>query len=312
MAKAALAEAYTAFGLTIRSDFPLPELPLAVVPALNGDAVILEADLSARWQAIPKLSPTLGVSGNEVMFIVKDTAIYSVKDGNVISVSPASGADPDAVRLFILGSCMGILLIQKRILPLHGSALAIDGKAYALVGASGAGKSTLASYFMDQGYSMLSDDVIPVIVREGQPFAVPGYPQQKLWQQSLDYLGMNSSHYRPLFQRETKFAVPVQGRFHGDPLPLAGIFELSVLREGAPAVTRVSGLERLHLLFGHTYQRAMINRLGVREWHFGMLASFVNRLPVYRLSRPEQGYSAPQLASYINEAIEQQAKERAE
>ena len=38
---------------------------------------------------------------------------------------------------------MGALLMQRKILPLHGSAIAIDGKAYAFVGDSGAGKSTL-------------------------------------------------------------------------------------------------------------------------------------------------------------------------
>ena len=41
---------------------------------------------------------------------------------------------------------------EKDILPLHGSAVAINGKAYAFMGNSGAGKSTLASALINQGY----------------------------------------------------------------------------------------------------------------------------------------------------------------
>ena len=75
-------------------------------------------------------------------------------------------ADEDKIRLYILGTCMGALLMQRKILPLHGSAIAIDGKAYAFVGDSGAGKSTLASAFLSKGYKLLSDDVIAVSLSE--------------------------------------------------------------------------------------------------------------------------------------------------
>lgn len=300
---------YKAFGLQILSEFPLPELPRTDQPGMMGSVSVVHGNLAERWEGIPKITPNLGAAENEVMFLVKDTAIFSVQDGSSITVSPAPQAEADSIRLFILGSCMGVLLMQKGILALHGSSLVLDNKAYALVGRSGAGKSTLASYLMDQGHSLVSDDVIPVLVHNGQPLAVPGYPQQKLWQQSLDYLGMNSSAYRPLFQRETKFAVPVHDRFQAEPLPLAGIFELSVSADGPVTVEPISGLERLHTLYNHTYQKALVDRIGVREWHFGMLASFAGRLPMYRLTRPEQGFSAPQQTELIFETITPKVKE---
>lgn len=311
MASTVQSLAYKGFGLQIFSEFPLPELPLTEKPGLIGSVAVIHGELAERWQAIPKVTPSLGMLGSEVMFEAKGTAIFSIQDGIRITVSPAAGADMDCVRLYILGSCMGVLLMQKKILPLHGSALVLDNKAYALVGRSGAGKSTLASYLMDQGHLLVSDDVIPVMVQEGQPLAVPGYPQQKLWQQSLDYMGMNSSLYRPLFERETKFAVPVHDRFQGEPLPLAGVFELAVSEEEGPVTVQpISGMERFHTLFNHTYQKAMVDRIGIREWHFGMLASFVNRLPMYRLTRPKQGFSAPQQTSLIYDMIKPQVEER--
>lgn len=310
MASIAQGLAYQAFGLQIFSEFPLPELPLADGPGLNGSVAVIRGELAERWEAIPKITPSVGVLGREVMFEVKGRAVFSVQDGIRITVDPLAGADMDSVRLYILGSCMGVLLMQKQILPLHGSALVLNNRAYALVGQSGAGKSTLASYLMEQGHLMLSDDVIPVIVQDGKPLAVPGYPQQKLWQQSLDYMGMNSSGYRPLFERETKFAVPVHDRFQKEPLPLAGIFELAVSEENGPVTVQpVNGMERFHTLFNHTYQKAMIDRTGIREWHFGMLASFMNRLPIYRITRPQQGFSAPQQSELIYDTIQPMTEE---
>ena len=85
---------------------------------------------------------------------------------------------------------MGTILMQRKMLPLHGSAIEIDGKVYAIVGDSGAGKSTLASAFLKQGYKLVSDDVIAVSLSQENsiPYVTPAYPQQKLWQESLNIL----------------------------------------------------------------------------------------------------------------------------
>ncbi|MDQ0194099.1 aldolase [Paenibacillus wynnii] len=295
--------AYKAFGLNIESEFPLPELPYMDSPAVLGNITVIREDLSQRWKAIPKLNSYLSVSDNEVMFQVADVAIFSIRGGNTITVSPFVTTDEDCIRLYILGSCMGILLMQRNVLPLHGSAIVIQNKAYALVGHSGAGKSTLASYLMEQGYRLISDDVIPIKLTDSTPLAIPGYPQQKLWEQSLQYLGRQSSDYLPLFKRETKFAVPVHDQFHSEPLQLAGLFELVVKSEGSVTIEPIQGMERFHTLFNHTYQNLMIDRMGLRQWHFSMLAQFVNQLPMHQLSRPAEGFSSSELTSLLLEAI---------
>ena len=106
---------------------------------------------------------------DEVMFNVPNIANFYIKDGKKIIVSPLDEIDEDVLRLYILGTCMGTILMQRKILPLHGSAIEIDGKVYAIVGDSGAGKSTLASAFLKQGYKLVSDDVIAVSVSEENP-----------------------------------------------------------------------------------------------------------------------------------------------
>src|SRR5690606_10479084 len=161
----------------------LPELVRPDSAALEAaDVRIRLADLSRDWSALPD-QRHLQVRGKDVFYLIPGAAIYRVRDGCEIAVSPFEDADPGLVRLYVLGSCMGALLLQRRMLPLHGSALAIDGKAYVIVGPSGAGKSTLAAALAARGQRLISDDISPIRWQEDEalPSVVPSYPQQKLW-----------------------------------------------------------------------------------------------------------------------------------
>ncbi|WP_440603803.1 aldolase [Bacillus sp. GB_SG_008] len=293
--------AYKAFGLRIVSEIPLPELPQMSEQKDMADITIEIADLSGQWRKYTaEQQQRFVVEENVVMFQVPHTAIFSIQEGKKIIFSPILGAEEDKIRLYILGTCMGALLMQRKILPLHGSAIAIDGKAYALVGDSGAGKSTLASAFLCKGYQLLSDDVIAVSLSyENSPFVMPSYPQQKLWQESLNEFGMETTHYRPLFERETKYAVPVSSQFFADPLPLAGVIELVKTENESIKILRTEGLERLYTLFRHTFRNFLIPRLGLMEWHFANSANMVNKIDMFQLQRPTSRFTAHELVSLI-------------
>lgn len=291
---------YQAFGLTIASDFNLPELSHINMGENLTDVVIIQANLSSLWSELADPDRYFVVKENLVMFQVPNVAIYLVKDGGEIFVSPITGAVADQIRLFILGTCMGAILFQRKILPLHGSAIAIDGKAYAIVGDSGAGKSTLASAFLKRGYQLLSDDVIPVTLSaENIPMVTPAYPQQKLWLESLDQFGMESAGLRPIIDRETKFAVPVPTQFATKSIPLVGVFELMKTEDNEIEVGSIQGLERLHILFNHTYRNFFIARLGLLEWHFHTTTKILNHIDLYQLRRPLSRFTAHELADLM-------------
>jgi hypothetical protein len=295
---------YKAFGLTVWSNIPMPELIQAKGQRDSIDIVIEKADLSNVWNQFATEPNKFVVKDNMVMFRIPDTAIFSVQDGEKIIVSPMNGADEDKIRLYILGTCMGALLMQRKILPLHGSAIAIDGKAYAFVGESGAGKSTLASAFLSQSFPLMSDDVIAVTFPQGrEPWVTPAYPQQKLWKESLMKFGMEASRYQPIFERESKFLVPVLTNFIADPLPLAGVFELVKTDETAIDIQPIQGLQRLRTLFCHTFRQSLLSRLGLMEWHFQTATSLSKQIGLYQLRRPSSGFTAPQLAELILETI---------
>lgn len=214
MIKTTKTNMYKVFGLRVLSEIQLPELPRINEQEETREVIIRTADLFQKWSEFTNTEQNFVVDKNVVMIRIPDTAIFSIQEGKQIIVSPMGNTCEDKIRLYILGICMGALLMQRGILPLHGSAINIDGKVYAILGNSGAGKSTLAAAFLSKGYTLLSDDVIAVTVSADKtPIVIPSYPQQKLWAESLNAFGMGTASYNPLFERETKYAVPVQSHF---------------------------------------------------------------------------------------------------
>lgn len=296
---------YQAFGLSIVSDIPLPELPYVNNKLDKIDVEIKIEDLSKIWFDLSDKQRSFIVNENRVMFQVPNVVIFSIQGGKTITVSPLEKYEEDMIRLWILGTCMGAILMQRNIFPLHGSAVVINGKAYAFIGDSGAGKSTLASGFIKEGYQFLSDDVIAVSFSQETyaPIVIPSYPQQKLWQDSLTSFGMEIGEYQSICGREKKYSVPVTSQYFSEILPLAGIFELVKTESEEIEVQKIENLERFYALFRHTFRNFLIHDLGLTEWHFNQSADILSKVDMYQLCRPISRFSAPQLVDVIINTI---------
>ncbi|WP_249711133.1 aldolase [Bacillus cereus] len=304
MIKTTKTNMYKVFGLRVLSEIQLPELPRINEQEETMEVIIRTADLFQKWSEFTNTEQNFVVDKNVVMIRIPDTAIFSIQEGKQIIVSPMGNTCEDKIRLYILGICMGALLMQRGILPLHGSAINIDGKVYAILGNSGAGKSTLAAAFLSKGYTLLSDDVIAVTVAADKtPIVIPSYPQQKLWAESLNAFGMGTASYNPLFERETKYAVPVQSHFFSEPLPLAGVIELTKTEDENVELIRMEGLERLRTLFFHTFRKFLVTQLKLTEWHFTTSTSVINKVDMFHLKRPNNRFTAHELVSIILKTI---------
>ncbi|MBB6735126.1 HPr kinase/phosphorylase [Cohnella zeiphila] len=295
---------HQAFGLRISSRVPLPELPLSgdAAGGMPADVAIGPADPDKLREELEACGSNFAYSraGSRFLFLIPDTAVYGIEDGKAIAVAPLPGADREKVRVYLLGTCMGAMLMIRHVLPLHGSAVVIDGKAYAFVGDSGAGKSTLAATFVELGHRLVSDDVVAVSFDdEGCPVVMPSYPQQKLWRESLSGLGKDAAPYRPIFRETDKFAVPVTSGFSPDPVPLAGVFELAKSNRETIGLRSLRGGERLRVVMQHTYRKELVPRLGREEWHFRTSAGIAGGIGACRLERPEEGFTARRLAETI-------------
>lgn len=291
---------YKAFGLNVISDILFSELPhVDIREALIDVSIKLEKEL-LYINELSLSNKKMLVKENLVIFEVKDIAVFSIEDGSKITVSPLKEYEEDIVRIYLLGTCMGALLMQRKILPFHGSVVAVNGKAYAFIGDSGAGKSTLATAFLNQGYQLISDDVIPVTLSENfSPIVTPSYPQQKLWIDSLNMLGFDPSSYRSIYGRENKYCVPVPSRYSSEPIPLGGIFELSKTEDEFLSIKRMKGLSSFKTLFNHTYRNFFISEMGLTNWHFNTSSQIVRKIEIFSIRRPVSKNTADILVSSI-------------
>ncbi|MFC0478396.1 aldolase [Robertmurraya beringensis] len=301
--------AFEAFGLNILSEIPLKELSQRLVDQTSIDICIKEKCLKNQWNTLDDQENAFVITEDKVMFEVPNVAIFSVENGNSIYVTPLKDYDEDVVRLYLLGTGMGTILLQRKSLPLHGSALEFEGKAIAIVGDSGAGKSTTASALMKEGFNLLSDDVIALALTDDMDVMVtPAYPQQKLWIESIEHLGMSTNNYRSIYGRETKFNVPVNEQFVNRTIPLYGIFELvkSSTNEEVE-FKKLDKLESFYSIYSNTFRNFLIRPLHLLDWHFEFSAKILDRVPTYKLVRPDnQSYSVNKLLSIILQNVKEE------
>src|SRR3954452_25436204 len=172
----AMTGVYEVFGLRVSSELPLPEL----TPA-SGDWPIDIEIRRGTFDRSPAETRNVYLAGQDLVLDISKAGRYRIRAGREILVEPAQGASERSIRLFLLGSSLGALLHQRKLLPLHANAIAVEGKAVAVAGSSGAGKSTLAAWFEDRGRCVLTDDVC-VVGRsaEGQLLAFPGIRRLRL------------------------------------------------------------------------------------------------------------------------------------
>ena len=274
---------YRIFGLHVRSDLALPEL--AAVDLTNEpDATIT----SGRIAALPAGGTGLTETEAGLVLVIDGIAAYLIAGGTEIVIDAQPNVPEANIRLYLLGSAMGVLLHQRGLLPLHANCVEIGGKAFAFMGGSGAGKSTLAAWFHDRGHRVIADDVCVVRFDEfGTPFASPGLPRLRLWKEALEATGRNPSGYsRSYAGDETydKFDVSIRGgEVDATEIVLGAIYTL----ESGPdlTTTRLNGVEAAEAVFANTYRGAYLAAAGNSRLHWESCLELIRRTPIYRISR---------------------------
>ena len=275
---------YRLFGLALDSELSLPEL------ALRADEA--EADIVVtlgRVRAPPTdAGQTPVVDEDRAVIAVDGIARFAVAGGRRIMVDPADGAETRDVRLYLLGSAMGLLLHQRGLLPLHANAIEVDGRAVAFMGASGDGKSTLAAWFHDHGLRVLADDVCVVCFDEaGRAMATPGLARVRLWHDALERSGRSAVDHPLSFSGEgkrQKYDVALDRVSDSRrPVPLAAVYLLS--RGDAFVIERLSGLAAAEAVFANTYRGAYVGVTEGHRAHWQSCIDLVKQVPVHRLTR---------------------------
>lgn len=273
------AATFRVFGLTVASEFPLPELPLAWGPAsvhIRYGKTPEELENALLRQEYCQAGP------DQMLLNVPNVGRFHVRNGTCITIEPVVVADKINIRLFLLGTAFGALMMQRGILPVHGSSIVLDGRGIIFTGASGVGKSSLLAAFRQQGASFLSDDVAAVTIdADGTPWLHPAYPQQKLWRDSAEAMGLDLDNRSRVSPNQDKYVMPSIAGFSSAKVPLAAICELQPTSCADVSIHSLNQRDTLSVLMLNTYRHWLIRGLGVQADHFQQCT----KLSTKRLSR---------------------------
>jgi hypothetical protein len=256
----ALSANYRICGLAVSSDIELPGAIHYRSDAQKADVCIHRAPVPMRLNKAIETGPTWEMTNENFLLRVPRLARLMITAGRDIAVELEVGATEHDVTGFILGTAFGVLLHQRGLLVLHGSAVAQNGRALAICGESGAGKSTLAAALCRAGFSFVTDDLCVVSQNEHKhPVVLPDGRKLKLWREAIENLDLAERQGEAVRQSFEKYYIePVDTA--SDPPALSAVF---VLREARPPDEE--GIECLALPDAMRTLECEMYRPGIRE-----------------------------------------------
>lgn len=285
---------YELYGLAVESSLPLPEL----IPAsfTSPDVIIREAKTPTSLENASGRGALYEINRRQMLMKLDNVANYLVSDGREIIIERLPAVDDATTRLFLFTSAMGALLHQRGMLPLHASSIETPYGAVLFTGQSGIGKSTTAALFRQRGYTILADDVTVISLIDGKPMAVPGFPQMKLWEDSLVKLGEEAQSLKRIRPEIEKYVVPIREGFRTSPVPIHAIYALRKNSKDELALIPLHGLKKVNVLKNNIYRLRFMEQMGVVSSSLLMLAQDI-RLSAVR--RPERTYRVDELIELL-------------
>lgn len=176
-------------------------------------------------------------------------------DGSCIKWYYDRTAAPELVRNIVLGPAMALGFELAGYLCLHGSAVALGGRASAFLAPKFFGKSTLATALVAAGGKLLGDDLL--VVSAGPPATVrPGVATVRLWADAAAALPLRVISNSLIHGVKTTVTNLREDAIAVEPTVFRDIYVLSPVREngGSRCVsrTRLSPLEAAIALARHT------------------------------------------------------------
>lgn len=277
---------YTAYGLGIQSEFSIPEF---LETTTESDIIIKYGRQYTVPPAFANQWTGVNVDDDKVQFFVNGHGLFYIDNVREITVHVAPNADKNLLRRFLIGTVMALVLQRRKHLVLHGSAVAVDGKAIAFLGRSGQGKSSIAAALLARGHTLISDDVIAISLIDGQAKIAPAYPELKVDPKVAQTLSLDSQHLYSIFDG-TELGFRNLNQFTTKPVALDKIFILTV--GDNPKIEPIPAKETVMELISNSYVR----RKAESDSHLIQCAQLSKAVPVRRLFRGNSLNSLTDLA----------------
>lgn len=279
---------YSVYGETVVCDFEIPELR-KIEPT---DQVTMEVCLESIPEEILSgySNPNqIYASKDKVCFRIEKVGYYYIQEGTRISIQCFENFDPYSRKTFTLGSAMGIALILKGRIPIHGGTVSHHGKALIVTGDSGAGKSTISTALRFAGMGFVADDVSVLDRSEDGIWMVqPAYPQAKLCRDAALHFGYDLEKLIYIDEQRDKFAIRLKDNYETEAIQLGAFVELQLgeeTQEEDLIVKEVTGHEKLFCLRNNIYRGFVYELIGMKPTIMKQCLEVLTQVPIYRIIR---------------------------
>jgi len=285
---------YRVSGLEVASEVDLPGL-IPGDPDGAPDVTIRRAAVPKALEGASAIGPTWQRADGRFLMHVPHVARFLLEGGHSIAFEKEEDAELQDVAVFLSGSVFGVLLHQRNHIVLHASAVMVRGKAVLFCGQSGAGKSTLAAALGEHGYSLIADDQCAIEVgSDAVPRIQPDGRQLRLWEKSIDELGLDGRRGNPMRNRLRKFYVePVAASDAA--VPIGAVYALFEVRgqQQRPDIEQPNVVDATRLLVANAYRPLLVHRLDQREIYFRAAAALATTSGIFRLKRHFEFHEMP-------------------
>ena len=291
---------YKAFGISIESEFELPEL--SVIKTATPELIIKVGQIPKHINKPDKAGAWFELSSMDFILNFENIGSFRAQNGNMITVNPNGTIDRD-VRVFVLGTLMGIILLQRGMLPFHGSSFLTKNGAILVLGPSGSGKSTLAATMLSKGYPVLCDDISVVVPDHKNNFVLhSGTQHLKLWKDVLNHFGIENTFEKVRTSIE-KYHMPYSVRGPEGPFPLKSTLLLTTSNHNEFRYEKIIGGQKFNLLKSQIYRSQFFDLIGDPVKNFKTLSFFATSIDLFKIERPLAPMLTDELAAFIESYI---------
>lgn len=295
---------YRVYGLNIESSIMIPELDVID----NSCDVHVKLSYGVVNEEIKELRKTGRVANYEKLdmwFDIKNVAIYHIYNGDTVVIEPYEKASFKTIKLYILGSVLGLTLLQRNMVAIHGGGIVINGKGCIFTGEKGAGKSTISTALRQKGYKFISDDVCSINIGKTKTIN-HGFAYQKLCEDAMVKLGYDIDQYEQ-FRGDlnvNKYLVPAFDEFTKEEAPLEAIFELTVGDVDKVEIEEIIGVQKMNKILQNIFRVEMLIYCGgINNIYFKKCLEIAKSTKLYKITRPKDVFSVDEQISLIEEKM---------
>jgi len=274
---------FKAFGLNIESEFPFQGIKIPEKGFFDID--VIKTSIPDHLESIEHKSVSFESNDKQFLLRIHNVATFLIENGKKVSIDPSPNAENREIELFFMGSAMAVILMQKGIVPFHGSAFEKNGKCIIISGHSGAGKSSLLRYFISEGYKALTDDVCALSVKNDKVILSPSYPSSKIWSDVMTAFNLEQNENKQIRPNINKYQQSFLENFYNKPLEVDSIYILRNKMTEVFELEEIKGFEKFKELKANLYRPKFPEATNKVKETFIILNQLANQSKLFNLTR---------------------------